>query len=61
MKKIEAKSEAAGSGQALPGHTALWASIPPLRYASLCLDSTPTQTHAASHTELVLTFSWVCL
>lgn len=53
---IEAKSEAAGSGHALPGHNALLASIPPLRYASPCLDSTPTRKHAASHTELVLTF-----
>lgn len=46
---------------ALPEHNALWASIPPLCYASLCLDSTPTQKHAAPHTELVLAFSWVYL
>lgn len=58
---IEAKSDAAGSGHALPEHNALWASISPLCYASLCLNSTPTQKHAAFHTELVLTFSLVYL
>lgn len=43
-----------------PEHNALWASIPPLCYVSLCLN-TPTQKYAASHTELVLIFSWVYL
>lgn len=38
--------------RALRRHDALWAPIPPLHYASLCLNSTPTQKHVASHPEL---------
>ena len=49
----EAKSDAAHHGHALPEHNALRPSIPPLSYFSLCLNSTPTQKYATSHTELI--------
>ena len=41
----------------LPEHNALWASIPPLCYASLCLDSTThTKTGRSSHRAGIDTF-----
>lgn len=46
-RNVDTKSDPAGCGHALAEHNALWPSIPPLCYASLCLKSTPTQ-HAAS-------------
>lgn len=47
---MESDSEAAGSGP-YPHTTPPWALIPLLHYASLCLDSTPTQKHVACHTD----------
>lgn len=40
-----------------------WALIPLLHYASLCLDSTPTQKHVACHTDqafIVLFWGFFC-